>query len=87
MGNSRAIAASLFGAVLGGVAGYLFFTEHGRMLRRRIEPALNDIARELNSFRSTLQKASGMASEAWTMLNEAMGDGQESPRYSAVRPS
>jgi hypothetical protein len=50
MGNSRAIAASLCGAVIGGVAGYLFFTEHGQMLCRRIEPAFDDVARELTSF-------------------------------------
>src|SRR5690349_5866878 len=42
--NSRAIAATMVGAVVGGMAGYLFFTEHGRFLRRQIEPALEDIA-------------------------------------------
>jgi gas vesicle protein len=87
MGSSRATAATLVGAVIGGVAGYLFFTDHGRALRRRIEPALDDIAREFNSFRSTVQKASGMASEGWKMLNEAMGDEQKSERYSTARPS
>lgn len=57
MGKSRAMAAPLIGPVIGGIAGYLFFTEHGRTMRRQIEPALDDIARELNSFRSTVQKA------------------------------
>ena len=57
MDNSRAIAATLVGAVVGGVAGYLFFTDHGRSIRRQIEPALDDFARELMSFRATVQKA------------------------------
>ena len=70
MDNSRAIAASLAGAVIGGVAGYLFFTQHGRTLRRQIEPALDDVAREFNGFRSTVQKAAGMASEGWNMLKD-----------------
>jgi gas vesicle protein len=74
-GNSRAIAATIAGAVIGGVAGYLFFTDHGRSLRRSIEPALEDMARELNSFRSTVQKAAGVASEGWRLLNDAMGEG------------
>lgn len=75
MRDSRAVAATIAGAVIGGIAGYLFFTDHGRNLRRSIEPALEDIARELNSFRGTVQKAAGVASEGWRLLNEAMGEG------------
>ena len=88
MANSRAMAAPLIGAVIGGIAGYLFFTEQGRTMRRQIEPALDDLARELNSFRSTVQKAADMASDGWNMLNEAMGDGGPQPeRYAAARQS
>ncbi len=86
MGNSRALAASMVGAVIGGIAGYLFFTDEGRRLRRAIEPALEDFARELNSFRSTVNKAAGVATEGWKLLNEAMGEtGVEPPRYQAPR--
>jgi gas vesicle protein len=74
MNNSREIAATVVGAVLGGVAGYLFFTDRGRSVRRQIEPALEDFSRELMSFRTTVQKASGVASEGWKLLNEALGD-------------
>lgn len=77
MSNSRAMAASLVGAVVGGVAGYLFFTDHGRTLRHRIEPALDDLARNLDSFRLTVQKAGEVASDGWKILNEAMGDGEQ----------
>ncbi len=80
--NSRAIVATVAGAVIGGVAGYLFFTEHGRSVRRQIEPALEDIARELNSFRHTVEKAAGVASEGWKLLNEALGEaGSQASRY------
>ena len=61
MSNSRAVAASIVGAVLGGVAGYLFLTDHGKTLRRQLEPALDDVVRELTSFGSTVQKAAGVA--------------------------
>jgi gas vesicle protein len=82
MNNSQAIAATVVGAVIGGVAGYLFFTDRGRELRRQIEPALEDITRELNSFRITVQKAAGVASEGWQLLNDALGDtGQQTLRY------
>jgi gas vesicle protein len=87
MNNSRALAATLIGAVIGGAAGYLFFTEHGRSLRRQIEPALDDFARELMSFRTTVQKAAGVANEGWKLLNAALGDTSPAPRYAAPRQS
>jgi gas vesicle protein len=78
--NSRAMAAAVVGAVVGGVAGYLFFTDHGRQLRRSLEPALDDFTRELEGFRATVQKAAGVASEGWRLLNEAMGEPGSAPR-------
>jgi len=79
--NSREIAATLVGAAIGGVAGYLFFTDRGRSVRRQIEPALDDFARELISFRSTVQKATGVASEGWKLLNDALGESETAPTY------
>jgi hypothetical protein len=73
--DSRAMTAIIGGAVLGGLAGYFFFTERGRSLRRNLEPALEQFARELNGFRSTLQRAVGVATEGWNMLNEGGGPG------------
>jgi hypothetical protein len=82
MNNSRAVAATVVGAVIGGVAGYLFFTDAGRAVRRQIEPALDDFSRELMSFRSTVQKAAGVANEGWKLLNDTLGEGgNQPPRY------
>jgi hypothetical protein len=82
MNNSRAVAATVVGAVIGGVAGYLFFTEHGRTVRRQLEPALDDFTRELMSFRTTVQKAAGVANDGWKLLNEALGEsGHQAARY------
>jgi len=72
--QSRALAATLIGAVVGGVAGYMIFTPQGRELRRRVEPALDDLARELNNFRSALARAGGMANQGWRMLNDVLDD-------------
>ena len=80
--NSRAMAATVVGAVIGGITGYLFFTEHGRSLRREIEPALEDMAREIAGFRRTVQKALGVANESLKLFNEALGEGGQQPaRY------
>ena len=86
MRNSQAVTAAIVGAVIGGVAGYLFFTDEGRRLRRQIEPALDDFARELNSFRATVTKAVGVAGEGWKLLNDAMGEGgRPAARYPGAR--
>jgi len=81
MNNQRAMAATVVGAFVGGVAGYLFFTEQGRNVRRQLEPALEDFARELMSFRATIQKAAGVANEGWKLLNDAIGETGPAPRY------
>jgi gas vesicle protein len=84
MDDSRAVAVTLVGAVIGGLAGYLFFTEHGRALRRQIEPALDDFAHELMSFRATVQKAAAVANEGWKLLNDALAEGSQLPRYAGT---
>ena len=76
MNNSRAAGVSLVGAVIGGIVGYLVFTGHGRRLRRQLESALDDIAHELHSIRSTVQKAVKVANDSLDMLNEALGEGR-----------
>ena len=80
MGNSRTVAATVAGAVIGGLAGYIFFTEHGRAIRRSIEPALDDLRRELAQFRSSMQKLAGVANEGWEVLNDAIGAVGREPR-------
>jgi hypothetical protein len=72
--NSRVMMATLVGAVVGGGIGYLFFTGRGRHLLRQIEPALEDVARELNGFRGTVQKAAGVANEGWRLFTDALGE-------------
>ena len=81
MNNSREIRATLVGAVIGGIAGFLFFTDRGRSIRRQFEPALEDFSRELMSFRATVQKAVGVASEGWNLLNDALGENEPAPRF------
>jgi hypothetical protein len=72
--RQRGIVAAVVGAVAGAMAGYMLFTDRGRELRRRLEPALEDFAHELVQLRGTVNRAMGVASQGWNVLNEAMGD-------------
>ena len=42
--KSQMVRATLIGAVLGAIAGYLFFTDRGRRLRQQVEQALDEMA-------------------------------------------
>lgn len=79
--KTRACAASMVGAVIGAAAGYMFFTDRGRALRRQMETALETLAPELSHFSGTINRTAGVASEGWKLLNEALGDSSRAPRY------
>ena len=85
--SERGLAAAVLGAVVGGIAGYLLLTEHGRNLRRRLEPALEDFGHELGELRGTVTKAMGVASQGWHVLDEAMREREESLAFPAHRRS
>jgi hypothetical protein len=81
LGNSRTIAATVAGAVIGAFAGYIFFTDRGRAVLYSLEPPLEDLRRELAQLRLTMQKAAGVANEGWELLNDTIGSvGRQSRR-------
>jgi len=74
------------GAIVGVLAGYMFFTEEGRRMWRQLEPAFDDLSKEIASFRGTLNRAVGVANEGWRVLNDALGEGgSASRRFAAPR--
>jgi gas vesicle protein len=84
--TSRTMAATVVGAMIGATAGYLFFSESGRAFRRRVEPALEDFARELGSFRNSVENAIGVVNDGWRSLSEAFGaGGQSAARFPSSR--
>jgi gas vesicle protein len=54
---------AVVGAVCGAAATYLFFTENGRRMRDRLEPAIDDFRREFARFQSTMVKVGDLANE------------------------
>ena len=63
-------AGALIGAVVGGLASYLFFTERGRGLRDRLGPTLEDLQHDFARFQGTLEQMGRVASEGMRAFQE-----------------
>ncbi|MFO7693021.1 MAG: YtxH domain-containing protein [Vicinamibacterales bacterium] len=61
--RARVVISACLGALIGGVAGYLFLTGDGRRLRERLEPGMDDLLREMRHLRSAAEKARMAAAE------------------------
>ncbi len=55
--RSQVVAATLAGAAIGGLLGYLFFTPSGRRLRGEIEPRVLEASREIGRVRDAVTQA------------------------------
>jgi hypothetical protein len=80
--RSRVLLATMAGAVIGGLWGWLYLTQNGVRVRTQIEPKLDDFVRELANVRGTVDKAKTAASEGWRSLNEITGSAPQG-RWSA----
>jgi gas vesicle protein len=63
-------AGAMIGALVGAAASYLFFTERGRGLRDRLEPAIADLQREFGRFQGTIEQVGRMANEGARVFQE-----------------
>jgi len=68
--RARVLMSACLGALIGGVAGYLFLTEDGRRVRERLEPGMDDLLREMRHLRSAAEKARLAAAEGVQTVSE-----------------
>ena len=68
--RARVLMSACLGALVGGVAGYLFLTDDGRRLRERLEPGMDDVLREMRHLRSAAEKARLAAAEGLMTIGE-----------------
>ncbi len=68
--QSRVMTGALLGALAGAAVGYLFYTERGREVRDRMEPAVDDLRQEFARFQRTIEKLGDMANEGMRVVNE-----------------
>ena len=71
MDDRRAILiGALAGALIGGAAGYLYFTEAGRRVREELEPRMNGVIAELQRARLAAARAVNAAGQSWQSVRE-----------------
>jgi gas vesicle protein len=80
------MAGALVGALVGAAASYLFLTERGRVLRDRIEPAVDELKHEFARFQRTIEKVGEMANDGMRVMNEFNAARAQSP-YAGDRTS
>ena len=68
--RARVVLSACLGALVGGVAGYLFLTQDGRRLRERLEPGMDELLREMRHLRSAAEKARLAAAEGVMTISE-----------------
>ena len=70
--RTRVLAATLLGAVVGGVLGCLYLTERGRAVRVQLEPFFDTVIDEINQARRTVEKARDAAHEGRRAFDDAL---------------
>jgi hypothetical protein len=77
--QSRIALSVLAGAVIGGVAGFLMFTERGRRFRDEIQPQLDQLAREMQNLQELTLRVRDTATDSWRQVESFVGELGQSP--------
>ena len=77
--QTRVCAGAALGACIGAAAAYLFFTDRGRGVRDRLEPALDDARREFMRFQKTIEKFGDLANDGMRMVHEFQNARAQAP--------
>ena len=70
------LGGAVVGAVVGGVAGYLYLTESGQRLRESLEPRIGELAERADAIRTSARRIQQAGAESLRTLQQV-----------AVRPS
>ena len=68
--RSRVLTAACVGAVVGGLWGWLYLTENGGAVRRRVGPSLDRLPDDINAVRATADKASAALADVRNILED-----------------
>jgi hypothetical protein len=64
----------LAGAVIGGVSGFLMFTERGRRVRADVRPHLDQLVREVQNLQDLALHVRRTATDGWKQMETFVGE-------------
>ena len=70
--RTQVMAATVLGAVVGGVLGCLYLTERGRVVRAQLEPFFEAVIDEVHQARRTVEKAREAANEGRRAFDDVL---------------
>lgn len=70
--RTQVFMASVLGAAIGGVFGWLYLTERGRQVRVQLEPFFDTVIDEIHQTQHTVDKARLAASEGRRALDDVI---------------
>jgi gas vesicle protein len=79
--RSQVVGATLAGAAIGALVGYLFFTASGRRLRGEIEPKVLEASREIARIRGAVTQAYAAFEDGRRSLERLAGEPARWPVY------
>jgi hypothetical protein len=79
--RSQIVGATLAGAAIGGLIGYLFFTASGRRLRGEIEPRVVEASREIVRVRDAVAQAFSVIEDGRRSLERLAATSDRWPVY------
>ena len=77
----KVLGATLLGAAIGGLAGYLYLTDRGKALRQDLEPGVDQALAEVRRLRTMIGRAKTAAEEGRRALEELRGHGDRTPEW------
>ena len=79
--RSEVVGATLAGAAIGAVIGYLFFSASGRRLRGEIEPRIMEVSRDILRVRDAVATAVAAVNEGRRSFERLAGTPDRWPVY------
>jgi hypothetical protein len=67
--RGRVILSVIIGAAVGGVFGFIAFTDAGRRFRQQLEPQLDSLVEDTERLRHTFERVGNAAIDTWQSVS------------------
>lgn len=72
--------ATLIGAAVGGLVGFLMFTDRGQHFRQQLQPQIDSLLDEALKLQGTVERMSTAALDTWQSVSGAVSSASDARR-------